>query len=350
MKIRYTIFSLFMAVALPSVADDWMGHLPDDRPMCELSIPGTHDAATGKGFLPADTLLGNLIGRTQELGIDRQWSAGIRAFDLRPAVMTDSEGRQTLHVYHGEFATQYSFGDVLSLLRDSLRAHPSECAVIVMRHESSPSRDECRWAVIMDSCLKANADVLADFRPGITLGQMRGRILLLSRDNYAPVPYGGYIKGWVHVADLNSQRGAYIYGPSSEGDCPLWVQDFYDTSVADGLAVKTKAIARMAYAAVRMRPLMGHRYTWVINHTSGYSLTAKGYGDEPVSLTEGYRANAATTNKTMLGILADKQYDGPVGIIVMDFGGTDRSGSYDVSGLRLVNAVISHNFANDVKK
>ena len=52
----------------------------------------------------------------------------------------------------------------------------------------------------------------------------------------------------------------------------------------------------------------------------------------------------------MLGILADKQYDGPVGIIVMDFGGTDRSGSYDVSGLRLVNAVISHNFANDVKK
>ena len=36
-------------------------------------------------------------------------------------------------------------------------------------------------------------DRLIDFRPGLTAGDMRGRILILSRDKYGDTPVGAYI-------------------------------------------------------------------------------------------------------------------------------------------------------------
>ena len=80
--------SLLLSVAAltSTYAYDWLARIDDDRRVCRLSIPGTHDACTGYGFLPQDTLAGNYIARTQELNISEQWAAGVRAFDLRPDV------------------------------------------------------------------------------------------------------------------------------------------------------------------------------------------------------------------------------------------------------------------------
>ena len=77
----------------------WMAALDDSTAVCNLSIPGTHDAATGEGLrtLP-------FIGVTQELSLGEQWDSGIRAFDLRPAV----SGKK-LHIYHSLAKSQISF-------------------------------------------------------------------------------------------------------------------------------------------------------------------------------------------------------------------------------------------------
>lgn len=357
--ILHTILLLFAMFASPLVAsaNDWMARLSDDTRVCRVSIPGTHDAATGEGFIPEDTLLGNRIAITQELPLTKQWQAGIRAFDLRPDVRTDSLGKQSLHVYHGEFATRASFAYVLQLLRDSLRAHPTEFAVIIMRHESSPNRQSLRWGDMMDYALALNRDILVDFRPDITVGQMRGRVLLLSRDEYGTMPRGGYLSGWRHDADVDFTRPATIRGNYSEGR--LVLQDFYDMSGEDGMPTKLGAIERLQRLVTNREVLGADANTWFVNHTSGYLLTTNNYGPEPVSTSEGYRANAAETNRWLVNLIESREsrvrhhlskigsgrpHRVSTGIVMMDFGGCDNSGTYNVYGKRLVDTIINSNF------
>ena len=185
--------SLLLSVAAftSTYAYDWLARIDDDRRVCRLSIPGTHDACTGYGFLPQDTLAGNYIARTQELNISEQWAVGVRAFDLRPDVREEKptksskkakETKRTLQIYHGEFATQQTFNGVFNVLRDSLQAHPTEFAIIIMQHERSANRDGSTWEAMVDYALAENSDLIVDFRPDLTVGQLRGRILVLSRD------------------------------------------------------------------------------------------------------------------------------------------------------------------------
>ena len=217
---RTTIITLLLTILSTTAnATDWLGRISDDMPVCRLSIPGTHDAATGEGFVDADTLAGNYIARTQELTLAKQWEAGIRAFDLRPDLATDSLGMQKMTVFHGEFATNTSFSAVISMLRDSLRAHPTEFAIIIMRHESSPNRESSHWADRMDYILALNSDLLVDFRPDITVGQLRGRILLLSRDKYDRMPHGAFVEGWRHDGIIDTANPATILEMVRAGIC-----------------------------------------------------------------------------------------------------------------------------------
>lgn len=359
--LKHTLFltTLICLLSLHAHAYDWMARLSDDARVCRISIPGTHDAATGEGFMPEDSLLGSRIAVTQELSLARQWAAGIRAFDLRPDVRTDSLGRQVLHIYHGEFATRATFADVMQLLRDSLRAHPTEFAIIVMRHESSAHRPSQRWGEMMDYALALNRDLLVDYRPDITVGQMRGRVLLLSRNVYNDMPRGGYITGWRHDADVDFTRPATIKGSAREGR--LVLQDFYDMSLEGGMPTKLGAIERLQRLITNREVLGADPNTWFINHTSGYLYTTTEYGTEPVSTSEGYRANAAETNRWLANLIEAREsrvnkrlkawgndathpHRVSTGIVMMDFGGCDTSTTYNVCGQRLVDTIINSNF------
>ncbi|MCI6718171.1 MAG: hypothetical protein MR527_04330, partial [Prevotella sp.] len=50
---------LSLAAITTAYASDWLSRIDDDRRVCRLSIPGTHDACTGYGFVAQDTLAGN---------------------------------------------------------------------------------------------------------------------------------------------------------------------------------------------------------------------------------------------------------------------------------------------------
>ena len=80
---------------------------------------------------------------------------------------------------------------------------------------------------------------------------------------------------------------------------------------------------------------------WFINHTSGFKYTSTEYTAEPVSTSEGYRANAADTNAFLANLIKGRM---TTGLVMMDFAGVDRSGEHDVMGRKLVNAVINSNF------
>ncbi len=61
-------------------ARDWMGHLPDDTPLSEITMPGTHD--TGTCNMP-DAGAQSSLDACQKYYVDEQLNVGVRAFDLR---------------------------------------------------------------------------------------------------------------------------------------------------------------------------------------------------------------------------------------------------------------------------
>ena len=339
---RQILISLLLLLPFTAHAADWMARLDGHTRVCRLLIPGTHDAATGEGFVPSDTLVGGIIAQTQDMTIAQQWQAGVRAFDLRPAVRTDADGTESLHLYHGEFATTRSFDSVLQQLADSVTAHPSEFAVIVMRHESSPSRHEDNWAQLMQQSLRKQGSVLAAFRPDLTVDDLRGHILLISRNTYADVPRGGYAGGWCHTKRLADQTKAWIKGQTPADSARLMVQDFYDTSLPGGVGDKCKAIKAMFKKKKSTDREAPDATVWCINHASGYSLTVSGVTAEPLSLSRGYRDNAAHTNAFVLKCL--RSMPSLSGIVLMDYAATDRSCGFDVMGKTLVERLIEHNF------
>lgn len=337
--LRALLSLLFVLPVQTLRADDWMARLPDATPVASLTIPGTHDAATGNGFLPKDSMAASVIATTQALPLSQQWSVGIRAFDLRPAIMTEADGREHLHIYHGEFATRVTFDEALQLLADSLTAHPSEGAIVVIQHERSASRSQANWQRLIGESLARQKDRFVDFRSDLRLADLRGKILLISRDDYEGELHGAMVHGWTFSEQLSEEQSARL---EAHGEvAPLWVQDYYDTSAKGGLKTKTQALTTLwRYSQETARQ---PQRPWIINHTSGYSITSDRFTQQPVSLSAGYRANASTTNKKMLQLLTTDRQAVGAGIVMMDFGGVDVSDGHDVCGLRLVRALIGHN-------
>ena len=62
-----------------------------------------------------------------------------------------------------------------------------------------------------------------------------------------------------------------------------------------------------------------------------------------MSLSDGYRDNAVHTHAAVIDYMATHN-PGTMGIVMMDYAGTDRSGSYDVRGQELVQTIIDNNF------
>ena len=337
MKPRLLLPTLLMAALSPAFADDWMSRLDDGAYLTQLSIPGAHDAATGSGFSDDWADFGESFARTQALPLDQQWAAGIRAFDLRPAVTEEG-----LHIFHGIIPTQLSFADALHLLRDSLTAHPSEFAIVILRHEddSESDADKNRWTRLMKDVVTEPelAAIIQPFTRNLTVADMRGRLLLLSRNAYLG-SRGGIISGWSHSAATADQRRATITHASGSLKAPLYCQDFYDCSADGAATTKTNTLRAMLDYSTKQHTARTNTYTWVINHTSGYTLTSWG-----ISTSDGYRDNAARQNAAVIDYLADEAHQGPTGIVVMDFAGIDRSGDFDVMGMTLTRTIIDNNF------
>ena len=118
---------------------------------------------------------------------------------------------------------------------------------------------------------QAFENLFVAYHPHLTLGEMRGKILLLSRDVYADKPIGAYVRGWTHEPDFTLQSKGELYHEDSQG--ALYVQDFYDTSEGkQAVALKCQSIKRLLDFSARSRQQENARCPLVINHTSGCLL------------------------------------------------------------------------------
>lgn len=151
----------------------WMGWVPDDIRVSQLSIPATHDSMA---------LYGGVSAECQSLNLSEQLQAGIRWFDIRAQHDSDR-----LEIYHGVFYQNATFANALVACNQFLEANPTETIFILLGNNGVPGetdntrdywetvkwyRDESGWGH------RIATDVYPNTNP--TLGELRGKIVLAS--------------------------------------------------------------------------------------------------------------------------------------------------------------------------
>ena len=322
-----TLLCCVTSMAQVSDWQNWMSQLDDNAFICQLSIPGAHDACTSS-FSGWSAIGGAIAGKVQTKSVQEMLTQGVRLFDLRP--------NNQLNIYHGILQTSSTFNGVMGQLRDYVNSHPTEFCIVFIRHESEGDSGNDVFADKMQQSLASFSDYLVDFRPNLTVGEARGKILFLSRDAYNGPIRGGRVTDWRdNQSDINNMLGAHLYGPETYG-CSLWAQGYYEYSSVDAKKALIEAMLN------RSRQLAGkYDYTWVINSLDGYPSNA-------TYTNSATQNNAKTVNPYLQQLLSSGNYNGPTGFVFMDYCcDGDGSGYY---GLSLTRELINHNFRYSMSK
>ena len=329
---------LLQGWANPVMADNWMARLADELLVAEVSIPGAHDAATGSGWRGLYGLIGDSFARTQDLNMQELWDVGVRAFDLRPAIY-----KKHINLNHGMVPTKLHLEDILGQMCGWLKENPSEFIIIHLLHASDGDKVEGVYDQRLVEVLKRKEykGFLAVFRPDLRVGELRGKILILSRNRVSGLSVGGVTHGWSGSANWQQQTGGWIVGADGTRS-KLFVQDFSSTYHKGALDTKCRAVRRMLEFSTTYKATEAGDVVWVFNFASAYSKVTKLFGHD-ISRSNGYRDNASRTHLVVLDVLRQRR-GGSTGIIMMDYAGVDRSGGYEVEGQKLVRAIIEHNF------
>ncbi len=323
MKRCILLTSLFLCFILPVQSIDylnWMQTLDDNLFLSRLSIPGAHDAATSS--CSSSGLSGG--AHTQTYTIAQQLEHGVRMFDLRPVW----DGSNMM-IYHGIVNTKVKFNDALTTLCNFLDAHPKEFLFVIMRHEDdiASSDNKAKWPAQMKNCLNAKKQYLIDYSPTLTVRDMRGKLLVMSRNTYDDGPLGGYVNGGGDNGTLNKT----LVGPSG-AYMNFTIQDMYDVAGSGQLNQKIAAMKSLLD-----RSMGEQEYRLYMNHTSGYSKKSS-FLTISYSTFEGVQECARTCNKAMIDYMQGKT--GPMGFVMMDFAGDN-----NYNGQNLIDLIINNNFS-----
>lgn len=349
MKKQTLILLVLTTFVLSMHADNWMYRLPDDAYVATLSIPGSHDSGTGNGFPGITTSIygpfGDKYARTQDRNFEEQWNLGIRAFDLRPAIQDGY-----INVNHGIMPTKLRFDNALYFLRDKLIENPSEFVVIHLLHASAGDDNASNYGERLLELFGRDdlKDFLVDFKSTLTVGEMRGKILILSRDEYADKPVGGFFRNWTGQIDWNAQTGGQIVGASGAA-AKLYMQDYAETYREGDLDRKVEAIRQLLDFSTTHKTSSASDIVWVYNFASAYSKVSRLYIplviDQEISTSDGYRDNAAHTNAAIIDYLNDNSHTaGPTGIVLLDYVGVESTNGYNTRGQEVVDVIIANNF------
>lgn len=195
-----------------SVSDpsSWMGGIPDERRLSEITIPGTHDTmALHDAPLPD-------IARTQSMDLGKQLRAGVRFLDIRCRHLDDG-----FEIYHGPIDQHSDFTAVLNTVHEFLRAHPSETVIMSVKEEYTPKHNTRSFVQTFMSHVALHPGMweLGEGIPSLgvqgTPGSVRGKIVLLRRFACEVANLGIDATRWP-----DNHRGGF---PSGE----LCVQDHY---------------------------------------------------------------------------------------------------------------------------
>lgn len=331
---------------------DWMSYLDDDVLVSQLSLPGAHDAATAEGWASSSASSGKNNSTAQDVKVGVQYNNGVRVFDIRPSLSSN-----VLYNSHGITRLNKTIESLLDEMVAFLNEHPSEFFIFHMYHGGSSWSSNAATAFYNLLSKEKYAGRIAPFKNTLTVGEMRGKLLFLSREDASGSGKwpGGYLRGWDEHGYENNKGGYINVGGTNDygynnGAASLYMQDYANTSASGGVQSKMESIKRLLDFTTHHNVRQAGQAIWTFNFASGYSKT----GAFGVSLSDGYRDNATYTNKCILDYLtADDYKPGPTGVVMMDFVCEETTTFNDnrymtngnnVYGQKVVDAIIDNNF------
>ena len=312
--------SILVAYDLPTPATDWLSMVRDETKVCKLTIPGTHDTMTGMGFYqPVLKYIFNMTAISQVSTLEEQMNSGLRFFDIRPVVSTDTIAKKKiLRLTHGISELDLTFEWTIDQLQSFLKAHPSEFFIVKLQFDNGFEDQKELYSLLSDvlHMPKYQGLFVDDWRPDITVSDMRGKILLLSRFDlrlyniiyHYPIVYCDWPDEDPDVEeDINpeAQRSCAMY--SMEVDtlvATLYKQDYYKTTTEKRMKNKQKTVIDMMHTA--REATASDENIWIVNHCSAYTEVSP----------RGYITNASNLHPLVIDDL--QTYEGTVGIIPMD--------------------------------
>jgi len=312
--------TIVVAYDLPTPTTDWLGMVKDDTKVCKLSIPGTHDTMTGMGFYqPVLKYIFNMTAISQVSTLEEQMNNGIRFFDIRPVVSTDTIAKKKiLRLTHGISELDVTFEQAIDWLQAYLKAHPSEFFIAKLQFDNG-FEDQKELVSLLDEVLdlpKYKGLFFENWRPDITVGEMRGKILWLSRYDLRlvnvvfdfPIVYCDWPDEDPDVKedlDPEAQRNCAMYNMNDPTVmATLYKQDYYKTTTEKRMKNKQKTVIDMMHSAREANA--SSENIWIVNHCSAYTEVSP----------RGYITNAANLHPLVVEDL--QKYEGTVGIMPMD--------------------------------
>lgn len=284
-------FSLRLRKLIDTKLNNWMQDIEDNRLVCKMSIPGTHDTGANTG---------NVWVKTQDKDIKQQLNSGIRFFDIR---LVHDNG--ILKLCHGSNIFDTTFvGDVLKTTVEFLKEHPSETVIMTIKRDHDLDKDGgTKYRIALTKALEVDRALtpymVKSFRSDFTLGDLRGKMLIISRDGWITTP-SGKVTSWSNNASFSSSIES-----TNGSSTTIHVEDHYKSWASDKVSYVAQNV-RKAQAA-----FSGPQNDWFITFTS----STGGWGIE---------TPANTTNqidRDVNNVLKGDENFRTSGILVFNFAG-----------------------------
>mmetsp|Transcript_89537 Transcript_89537/g.172312 ORF Transcript_89537/g.172312 Transcript_89537/m.172312 type:complete len:384 (-) Transcript_89537:12-1163(-) len=145
---------------------DWMSRLPDDTPITNLFLPGTHDTLA---------LNGGDLAECQSWILAEQLRAGIRVLDVRPKHDGD-----LLPIFHGIVRQTSDWGDAVSVLESFITEHPTEIVFLRVKREGECGEHHCDFNDAVTKARKNDSLWNNKIATWGNVGEVRGKIIPLA--------------------------------------------------------------------------------------------------------------------------------------------------------------------------
>lgn len=186
-------------------ASKWMTQVADEVDFKKLSIPGTGGSFSYNYTADTD---GYFRSQHTNMTIAEQWKVGIRAFEIvSDRIEKNGDGilgflnrvpasLAGTPVTCNKNSVGINVGAAMEQINNQLNANPKECAVVVFTYQpegASPGRNATKYAQSLKLWFEGinYKDKFVLYRPDITLGEVRGKILVIVRLNQSGEKDGG---------------------------------------------------------------------------------------------------------------------------------------------------------------
>ena len=304
---------------------DWMAQVPDSTSLADLSIPGTHDTfGIEGGVLPW------MYETQQNEGISAQTltaqlDAGIRAIDVRVAIVNSGTA---FAIHHEDVYEDANFDDVLTKAQAFLQANPSETIVLDLHGECDGDTTEGGIGISTPGhCADDPADATEAMREAIFQSYVAAYPGLfytptVTGTSTADMPTLGQVRGKIVLSIFTGPIGEVYSGygltQTSTGNWSQYVEN--DWTQCDLATKWGEAQTNIAAASADPSDM----------YTTYLSASCVPFGADPADMAGGYGGGAGE-NQDLLGYMATGSVQ-RTGVVLMDF-----------PGYALINSIIALN-------